>query len=114
MSSNSLLSLPKCDISASFFKSMSCFQSSFNCRASNSVLLLHTPSCIESILNFLGDDMTVKGNAAFLFKHGFLNCLQWGSFVVNVTVKLLSRVIFLFLLFFGMVMYSNKVETKEK
>ena len=33
---------------------------------------------------------------------------------MNVTVKFLSRVIFLFLLFFGMLMYSNKVETKEK
>ena len=75
-----ILSLPKCDISASFFKSMSCFQSSFNnCRAGNSVLLLHTPSCIESILNFLDDDMTVKRNAAFLFKHGFLNSVCNGA-----------------------------------
>ena len=34
--------------------------------------------------------------------------------VVNVVVNFLSQVIFLFLLFLGMVMYGNEVETKEK
>ena len=33
---------------------------------------------------------------------------------VSVVVKFLSQVIFVFLLFFGMVMYANEVETKEK
>ena len=31
-----------------------------------------------------------------------------------VAVKFLSQVIFIFLLFLGMVMYANEVETKEK
>ena len=34
--------------------------------------------------------------------------------VVNVVVNFLSQVIFVFLLFLGMVMYANEVETKEK
>ena len=34
--------------------------------------------------------------------------------VVNVVVNFLSQVIFLFLLFLGMVMYANEVETKQK
>ena len=34
--------------------------------------------------------------------------------VVDVVVNFLSQVIFLFLLFLGMVMYANEVETKEK
>ena len=33
---------------------------------------------------------------------------------VNVVVNFLSQVIFVFLLFLGMVMYANEVETKEK
>ena len=32
----------------------------------------------------------------------------------DVAVKFLSQVIFIFLLFLGMVMYGNEVETKEK
>ena len=35
-------------------------------------------------------------------------------FIVNVVVNFLSQVIFVFLLFLGMVMYVNEVETKEK
>ena len=35
-------------------------------------------------------------------------------FVVFVAVDFLSQVIFAFLLFMGMVMYANEVETKEK
>ena len=35
-------------------------------------------------------------------------------FTVYVVVKFLFQVIFVFLLFFGMVMYANEVETKEK
>ena len=34
--------------------------------------------------------------------------------VVNVVVNFLSQVIFLFLLFLGMVMHANEVETKQK
>ena len=34
--------------------------------------------------------------------------------VVNVVVNFLSQVIFVFLLFLGMVMSANEVETKEK
>ena len=34
--------------------------------------------------------------------------------VVDVVVNFLSQVIFPFLLFLGMVMYANEVETKEK
>ena len=33
---------------------------------------------------------------------------------VSVVVNFLSQVIFVFLLFLGMVMYANEVETKEK
>ena len=33
---------------------------------------------------------------------------------VYVVVNFLSQVIFVFLLFWGMVMYANEVETKEK
>ena len=33
---------------------------------------------------------------------------------VSVVVNFLSRVIFVFRLFLGMVMYANEVETKEK
>ena len=36
------------------------------------------------------------------------------SFNVYVVVNFLSQVIFVFLLFLGMVMYANEVETKEK
>ena len=36
------------------------------------------------------------------------------SIYVYVVVKFLFQVIFVFLLFFGMVMYANEVETKEK
>ena len=39
---------------------------------------------------------------------------KWPMTVVYVAVKFLSQVIFLFLLFLGMVMYANEVETKEK
>ena len=34
--------------------------------------------------------------------------------VVAVVVNFLSQVIFIFLLFLGMVIYANEVETKEK
>ena len=36
------------------------------------------------------------------------------SLYIYVAVKFLSQVIFIFLLFLGMVMYANEVETKEK
>ena len=36
------------------------------------------------------------------------------SWRVYVVVNFLSQVIFVFLLFLGMVMYTNEVETKEK
>ena len=39
-------------------------------------------------------------------------CLQ--VFRVQVLVNFLSQVIFVFLLFLGLVMYANEVETKEK
>ena len=35
-------------------------------------------------------------------------------FNVHVVVNFLSQVIFVFLLFLGMVMYANEIETKEK
>ena len=35
-------------------------------------------------------------------------------FIVYVVVNFLSQVIFIFLLFLGMVIYANEVETKEK
>ena len=40
------------------------------------------------------------------------SCLQ--VFRVHVLVNFLSQVIFAFLLFLGLVMYANEVETKEK
>ena len=36
------------------------------------------------------------------------------SFTIYVVVNSLSQVIFVFLLFLGMVMYANEIETKEK
>ena len=39
-----------------------------------------------------------------------VNCTQY----VHVVVNFLSQVIFVFLLFLGMVMYANEIETKEK
>ena len=36
------------------------------------------------------------------------------TFVIYVVVNFLSQVIFIFLLFLGMVIYANEVETKEK
>ena len=39
-------------------------------------------------------------------------CGKWSNRYV--VVKFLFQVIFVFLLFFGMVMYANEVETKEK
>ena len=36
------------------------------------------------------------------------------SVYIYVVVNFLSQVIFVFLLFLGMVMYANEVETKEK
>ena len=33
---------------------------------------------------------------------------------IDVVVNFLSQVIFVFLLFWGMIMYANEVETKEK
>ena len=35
-------------------------------------------------------------------------------YIVDVVVNFLSQVIFIFLLFLGMVIYANEVETKEK
>ena len=39
---------------------------------------------------------------------------NYGKSFVNVVVKFLFQVIFVFLLCFGMVMYANQVETKKK
>ena len=36
------------------------------------------------------------------------------STLIYVVVNFLSQVIFVFLLFLGMVMYANEIETKEK
>ena len=42
------------------------------------------------------------------------NEIQLGFDNIYVVVNFLSQVIFLFLLFLGMLMYANGVETKEK
>ena len=39
---------------------------------------------------------------------------QWMEDWYNVVVNFLSLVIFVFLLFLGMLMYANEVDTKEK
>ena len=44
---------------------------------------------------------------------GFMKNWEWKG-GRDVVVNFLSRVIFVFLLFLGMVMYANEVETKEK
>ena len=44
----------------------------------------------------------------------FLNFFFWKCCYVYVVVNFLSQVIFVFLLFLGMVMYANEIETKEK
>ena len=46
------------------------------------------------------------------FLYELLMCLR--NIYIYVVVNFLSQVIFLFLLFLGMVMYANGVETKEK
>ena len=43
-----------------------------------------------------------------------LNPLVKETEIVSVVVNFSSQVIFVFLLFLGMVMYANEVETKEK
>ena len=43
-----------------------------------------------------------------------MNKSIWKSTKVYVVVHFLSQVIFVFLLFLGMIMYANEVETKEK
>ena len=50
------------------------------------------------------------------FKHFmiFLFLKKTVTFIVYVVVNFLSQVIFVFLLFLGMVMCANEVETKEK
>ena len=54
---------------------------------------------------------TVCSNGNHLYF--FLWCLH-ADVCVNVVVNFLSQVIFLFLLFLGMVMYAKEVETKIK
>ena len=39
---------------------------------------------------------------------------MWTRSYIYVVVNFSSQVIFVFLLFWGMVMYANEVETKEK
>ena len=41
-------------------------------------------------------------------------CNKITAMYVYVVVNFLSQVIFVFLLFLGMIMYANEVETKEK
>ena len=43
-----------------------------------------------------------------------MNKSIWKSTKVYVVIHFLSQVIFVFLLFLGMIMYANEVETKEK
>ena len=49
----------------------------------------------------------------FLLEAQLLSCAS-GLYIVHVVVNFLSQVIFVFLLFLGMVMYANEIETKEK
>ena len=44
----------------------------------------------------------------------FQNLTLLGLYNIYVVVNFLSQVIFVFLLFLGMVMYANEIETKEK
>ena len=46
--------------------------------------------------------------------HGIKSLTYLITFNIYVVVNFLSQVIFVFLLFLGMVMYANEVETKEK
>ena len=48
-----------------------------------------------------------------IFDTGQMNILGL-CYSVYVVVNFLSQVIFIFLLFLGMVIYANEVETKEK
>ena len=52
---------------------------------------------------------TVQNCDKTAFRRELLN-----FFGVDVVVSFLSQVIFVFLLFLGMVMYANEIETKEK
>ena len=52
----------------------------------------------------------IQSNSPFLIgSHSTANSLK-----TFVAINFLSHIMFLFLLFSGMVMYANKVETKEK
>ena len=55
------------------------------------------------IVNFLDQGRFKKFNLNLIFACN-----------IYVVVNFLSQVIFVFLLFLGMVMYANKIETKEK
>ena len=70
-------------------------------------------------LSSLGDAFPVNMHGQiFSSKHYFrtFNIFMLLLFFCNiyVAVNFSSQVIFLFLFFFGMVMYANEVETKEK
>ena len=52
-----------------------------------------------------------RGSVSYTTKHTFGNRFQEYGYVV---VNFLSQVIFVSLLFLGMVMYANEIETKEK
>ena len=55
---------------------------------------------------------SLKGHASIELK--MLINLLYTKLYIYVVVNFLSQVIFAFLLFLGMVMYANEVETKEK
>ena len=54
--------------------------------------------------------MLTSINVKFIFDSARLGLLRYANVVVN----FLSQVIFVSLLFLGMLMYANEVETKEK
>ena len=56
------------------------------------------------------------GDSTEISHNKFIAFSVYNSFLSNVyvVVNLLRQVIFIFLLFWGMVMYADQVETKEK
>ena len=66
------------------------------------------------MLNFLVKNGKMKLSRESITENLNLILVDVPTSYVYVVVNFLSQVIFVFLLFLGMVMYANEIETKEK
>ena len=76
-------------------------------RLGDNSLLLHFGCFSRGVKNFFS--LITKHYLLFFWSNNDLS-----TRCVYVVVNFLSQVIFVFLLFLGMVMYANEIETKEK